>query len=147
MWGKEARVKRRDPKAPAAIVYVVDDELSIRRAVGRIFLLAGYAVETFASAADFLAYPRPALPACLVLDLWLPGMGGLELQARLTEAGDPLPVVVITGLVDEGLSRRALAGGALAVLEKPFEDEHLLAEIKRALCLGRGAGTPHAGSE
>jgi FixJ family two-component response regulator len=96
-------------------------------------LSAQYNTELFASAEEFLAYARPALPACLVLDLWLPGMGGIELQRQLTEAGETLPVVVITGLGDEQLRELALAGGALAVIDKPFEDEELLGEVRRAL--------------
>jgi FixJ family two-component response regulator len=134
--GKVASLKRRDRKSPAPVVYVVDDDPSIRRAVGRLMLSAHYDTELFASAEEFLAYARPARPACLVLDLWLPGMGGIELQRQLTEAGETLPVVVITGLGDEQLRQRALAGGALAVLDKPFEDEHLLGEVRRALTRG-----------
>ena len=140
-------MKRRGRKGSVPLIYVVDDDSSIRRAVGRVMLSANYDTMLFASAEEFLAYARPARPACLVLDLWLPGMGGIELQRQLTEAGETLPVVVITGLGDEQLHERALEGGALAVLDKPFEDEQLLGEVRRALALVMGSGPVSRGRD
>jgi FixJ family two-component response regulator len=125
--------KRRSGKARDPIVYVVDDDDSIRRAIGRLLQAAGYATALFASAREFLDYERPRCPACLILDIWLPGMGGLELQSRLAEAGERLPVVMITGHGDEVVRALALAGGARAVLDKPFGEEQLLEEIRLAL--------------
>jgi FixJ family two-component response regulator len=132
-------VKRGDLKVLAPLIYVVDDDPSIRRAVGRLMQAAGYATQLFATADEFVAFTRPACPACLVLDLWLPGMGGLELQHRLAEAGETLPIVVITGLADEAVRTLALKAGALAVLDKPFEDEQLLGQVRRALAQSAGA--------
>jgi FixJ family two-component response regulator len=133
--------RRRRTQVPRPIVFVIDDDPSIRRAIGRLLHSSGYAAELFASAEEFLAYERPPRPACLVLDLWLPGMRGLELQARLAESGDPLPVVVITGHADKTFGLMALASGARAVLDKPFDDEDLLAEVRSALSQGKDGET------
>ena len=119
-------------------VLVVDDDASVRKALRPLLRSAGYAVEVFASAADFLAHPVPPGTGCLALDIRMPGISGLDLQQQLATTQPDLPIVVITGHGDAELRQRALAGGAVAVLYKPFEDEVLLEAVARAI----GGGGP-----
>lgn len=119
------------------IVYVVDDDASMRRALARMFRAIGMPVETFESAEAFLAHPRPATPCCLVLDVWMPEVNGLALQARLSESGTDIPVVFITGQGDVLSSVRAMKEGAVDFIEKPFSDEDLLAAVRSALAKSR----------
>jgi FixJ family two-component response regulator len=114
-------------------VSVIDDDESVRRALGRLIRSFGWNVETFASAEEFLAPGEHRAPACLVLDLRMPGMSGLELQERLAAAGRHIPVVFITGHPDESARRAALAAGAVEFLRKPFDDRVLLDAVARAL--------------
>src|SRR6185369_11526316 len=108
------------------IVVVVDDDASVRRALSRLLRSAGCAVETFGTASEFLARPEAPVPSCLVLDVRLPGMSGLDLQARLATDHRELPIVFITGHGSSKLRQRALNAGAVAVLDKPFDDQNLL---------------------
>jgi FixJ family two-component response regulator len=124
------------------LVFVVDDDLSVRRALSRLLRAEGYDVCTFATAGEFLAYARPPRPACLVLDVRLPDMSGLELQRRLAVVAPGLPVVVISGHADAAMREEALAANGLALLAKPFGDEALLGAISDAL--GRQPGSPQA---
>jgi len=131
---------------PEAIVYVVDDDLSVRRALSRLLRSVGLAVETFSTAQAFLdSVPRDQ-PACLVLDVRLPGPSGLDLQSALREAGRPLPIIFITGHGSVSTSVRAMKGGAVDFLQKPFNDQDLLDCIQRALAtikqLEANGGTP-----
>jgi FixJ family two-component response regulator len=103
---------------------VIDDDLSFRTAIGRLLSLWGFRVQSFASAEAFLQQPTRA--HCLVLDLHLGGMSGLELQARLTDEGRQLPIVFVTATEDSIVRRLALAAGAAAYLQKPFDDRRLL---------------------
>src|SRR5437764_7007 len=114
-------------------VVVIDDEPSLRRAVGRLLRGAGYRVEELASAEEFLAYRRPDTPACLVLDLQMPGVGGLELQRRLGEADTAPPIVFLTGHGDIPSTVRAMKAGAVDFLTKPFEDEDLLHAVRQGM--------------
>jgi FixJ family two-component response regulator len=114
------------------LVAVVDDDASIRKALRRMLRASGYAVETFESAAEFLAQSS-LLPACLVLDVRMPETSGLDLQRQLAESHPALPVVMITGHGSEAVRDRAVAAGAVAVLDKPFHDRRLLDAIERAL--------------
>ena len=120
-----------------AIVYVVDDEESVCRALARLIRSVGLGVETFRSAKAFLEYNAPDRPACLVLDVRLSGPSGLDLQATLREAGRTLPIVFITGHGDVPTSVRAMKGGAVDFLQKPFNDQELLDCIQRALARSR----------
>ena len=120
-----------------AIVYVVDDDESVCRAIGRLLRAAGLAVETFRSAAAFLEYTPPEKAACLVLDIRLPGASGLDLQTTLSAAGRDLPIVFITGHADVPTSVKAMKGGALDFLQKPFKDQDLLDCVHRALARNR----------
>jgi len=116
-----------------ALVFVVDDDSSVRNALRRLIRAAGYEVETFATAADFLAREPSGGRGCLVLDIRMPGMSGLDLQRELTARASRLPVVFITAHADAAVRQQALAGGAVDVLYKPFDDELLLGAIERAL--------------
>ena len=123
----------------AEIVYVVDDDESVRRGLSRLLRSAGLSVETFPSAQAFLSRDLPDRPACLVLDVRMPGLSGLDLQAALKQAGRPMPIVFISGQSDVPVSVRAMKEGALDFLQKPFDDDQLLSAIAGALARGRTA--------
>jgi FixJ family two-component response regulator len=115
-----------------AIVFVVDDDISVRESLELLIKSAGWQPETFPSAQDFLARPRVSHPCCLVLDVTLPGLNGLELQQQLAERTD-MPIIFITGHGDVPMSVRAMKAGAIEFLTKPFNDEVLLKAIRGAL--------------
>src|SRR5438552_1326248 len=117
----------------APLVYVVDDDASVREALGSLIRSAGLEVETFASAQEFLACPRADVPSCLVLDVQLPGLSGLDLQQELTKADVQIPIIFITGHGDIPMSVRAIKAGALEFLTKPFDDEDLLNAIQQGI--------------
>jgi FixJ family two-component response regulator len=122
-------------KGGQPLVLVVDDDASIRRSLTRLFrTVMGLDVATFASGQEFLAYERPAVPTCLVLDVHLPDMTGLELLRLLARMGSPLPVVVITAASEERLPAGAFAAETI-VLRKPFDQDQLLAAVCRLLGL------------
>lgn len=116
-----------------AVVYIVDDDPSVRRSLERLAQSAGFATRGFASGAEFLAAKHGPGPACVVLDLRLPDMHGLEVQRRLARTDPGLMVVVVTGYGDDLTRREALAAGAVAFLPKPFDDQALLDAIRQAL--------------
>ena len=116
-----------------AIVFVVDDDVSMREALEGLVRSAGFKVETFASAEDFLARRRADVPSCLVLDVGLPDLNGLDLQKRIVETNREIPIVFITGRGDVPTSVRAMKAGAIEFLIKPFSDEDLLAAIRQAI--------------
>ena len=118
------------PDSP--IVFVVDDDSRVREALSYLISSAGLAVVTFGSAAEFLEYEKPDVSACLVLDLQMPGMDGLELQQQLAE-GDAPPIIFITGHGNIPASVRAMKAGAIEFLSKPFDDEELLRAIGAAI--------------
>jgi len=115
------------------IVMIVDDDESIRRAARRLIKSYGFPVETFASAEDFLSSGRLHETACLVLDVQMPGLNGLELQSRLMTDGHQVPIIFITAFNDENARAQALKAGALGYLVKPFEEAGLLTAINVAL--------------
>jgi FixJ family two-component response regulator len=119
------------------IVYVVDDDPSFRKAVSRLLRTAGLEVETLASAQEFLDHPKVDRPSCLVLDVRMPGPSGIDLQAALREARRDLPIVFMTGHGDVSTSVRAMKGGAVDFLEKPFRAAELLACVQRGLTRSR----------
>jgi FixJ family two-component response regulator len=125
------------PPSDTAVVYVVDDDNSVCRALTRLLRSVGLAVETFRSAKTFFDYPAPDRPSCLVLDMWLPGPSGLELQANLSQAGRDIPIVFITGHGDVPTSVKAMKGGAIDFLQKPFNDREFLECVDRALARSR----------
>ena len=121
----------------AATVFVVDDDESVLRSVVRLLETAGLRVEGFGSAESFLEREAPTGPACLVLDVRMSGLTGLELQRRLTAAGRAAAIVFITGHGDVPMSVEAMKAGAVDFLLKPFDDEALLAAIDRAITRDR----------
>jgi FixJ family two-component response regulator len=122
-----------------AIVFVVDDDSSIREAIKSLVTLSGLRVETFGTAQEFLQSKRPDLPGCVVLDVELPGLSGLDLQRELAAHGIKLPIIFITGYGDIPMSVRAMKAGALEFLTKPFRDQDLLDAIQQALERDRAA--------
>ena len=128
---------------PEAPVYIVDDDASVREAVGRLVRSAGWKVETFASAQEFLASPWADVPSCLILDVRLPGLSGLDLQQRLAKSGARTSIIFLTGHGDIPTSVRAIKAGALEFLTKPYADEDLIAAIEQGLATRR---TPAGGS-
>lgn len=127
-----------------AVVYVVDDDESVCRALARLCRSVGLTAETFHSAQAFLAHPASDRPACLILDIRLPGPSGLDLQEELRRDGRDLPIVFITGHGDVTTSVRAMKGGAVDFLQKPFNDQELLDCIQRALAWSRQQRTEQA---
>lgn len=123
----------------AAVVYVVDDDAGVRDATRSLVASVGLEVQTFKSASDFLAAQRPESPACLVLDVRLPGLSGLDLQRELVQSGRPIPIVFITGHGDIPMSVQAMKGGAVEFLTKPFRDQHLLDAIQQAIAGDRAS--------
>jgi FixJ family two-component response regulator len=115
------------------IVFVVDDDPSIREALQGLIRSVGLRVQTFGSAQEFLGSHRPDAPACLVLDVRLPGLSGLDLQRDLAEAGIQLPIIFITGHGDIPMSVRAMKAGAVEFLTKPFHPQVLLDAIQQAV--------------
>jgi DNA-binding NtrC family response regulator len=125
----------------SAVVYVVDDDESVRRALGALVRSAGLRVETFPSAQEFLAFPRPDVPSCLVLDVQLPGLSGIDLQEELAKADVHIPIIFLTGHGDIPMTVRAMKAGALEFLTKPFDDQDLLQAIQQGL--GRDSRARH----
>ena len=117
----------------AAPVYIIDDDASVRDAVGRLVRSAGWRAETFASAQEFLASPWADVPSCLILDVQLPGLSGLDLQQRLAKAGAHTSIIFLTGHGDIPTSVRAIKAGALEFLTKPYADGDLIAAIEQGL--------------
>jgi FixJ family two-component response regulator len=119
--------------AVAPLVFVVDDDPSARKSLTRLLASAGYAVEAFASAREFLARERHAGPCCLVLDVRMPGLTGLDLQDALAAAGRRMSIVFVTGHVDVRMSVKAMKGGAVDLLTKPVDAKDLLKAIRRCV--------------
>ena len=117
----------------SSVVFVVDDDSSVRRALARLLRCEGYAVETFASAAELLARNLGEQPSCLVLDLRMPGIDGLELQARLRAKGREPAIVFLSGQGDVSAATDAMKAGAVDFLEKPVQSDRMLAAVRRAL--------------
>jgi FixJ family two-component response regulator len=124
---------------PKAMVFVVDDDVSVREGLGSLIRSARLNVQTFASAQEFLARPRADVPSCLVLDVRLPGLSGLDLQKRMAEVNIEIPIVFITGHGDVPTSVRAMKAGAVEFLTKPFDDRDLLDAIQQAIKRDRAA--------
>lgn len=119
-------------------VFLVEDDTSVREAVSNLLESAGLKVECFDSAESFLAGWNAARAGCVVLDVRLPGMSGMELQSKLADAKPAIPVIVMTGHGDIPMVRKALKAGAIEFLTKPFQDKELLGAIEQALAEDRG---------
>jgi FixJ family two-component response regulator len=116
-----------------ATVFLVDDEAELRKALTRLLQAEGYGVVAFGSAEEFLKAKPPTAGGCLILDMAMPGMGGLDLQQRLIEAGNAVPIIFLTGRSDIPMSVRALKAGAVDFLTKPVEAAKLLPAVRAAL--------------
>ena len=114
-------------------VFVVDDDEAVRDAIGLLLTSAGFAVETHGSSEAFLAAYGTARPGCFVLDVRMPGMSGLDLQARLASDGNRIPIVIISGHGDIPMAVAAVKAGALDFIEKPFDESRLLNAVRRAI--------------
>lgn len=115
------------------IVFVVDDDISVRESLELLIKFAGWQPETFQSAEEFLAHPRTATPSCLVLDVSLPDLNGLELQKLIASDRTDMPIIFITGHGDVPMTVQAMKAGAVEFLTKPFDDEVLLSAIRHAI--------------
>jgi FixJ family two-component response regulator len=115
-----------------AVIAIVDDDPSAREGLSSLIRSAGWRVETFASAQEFLARPRAEAPRCLILDLQLPGLSGLDLQKQMAEAEVDIPIVFLTGHGNIPASVQAMKAGAVEFLTKPFDEEELLRAIREA---------------
>jgi FixJ family two-component response regulator len=118
---------------PTPIVFVVDDDISVRESLELLIQYAGWQAETFASAQEFLSRPRSLVPSCLVLDVSLPGIDGLELQNRVAAERPDMPIIFITGHGDVPTSVQAMKAGAVEFLTKPMRDDVLLGAIGKAI--------------
>lgn len=124
-------------RIPSEVVFVVDDDASMRDAISRLLNAVGLTVQTFASARAFLDRRLPDVPGCLVLDVRLPGLSGLDLQREMVERGIHIPVVFITGHGDIRMSVQAMKAGAVEFLTKPFRDQDLLDAVSSGIQLDR----------
>jgi len=115
------------------VIFVIDDDKSVRDSLRRLFTSVGLTVQVFPSAQAFLSSPRPNSPGCLVLDVRLPGLSGLDLQRELARTDAPLPIVFLTGHGDIPMSVRAMKAGAIEFLTKPFREQDLLDAIRQAI--------------
>ena len=118
---------------PKASVYVIDDDMSVRAAVKRLIESTGLHVHTFATATEFLRSQRPDVPGCLILDVCLPGLSGLDLQQELSAGGLHLPVIFLTGHGDIPMTVQAMKAGAVEFLTKPFRNQDLLQAVAQAV--------------
>src|ERR1700746_203023 len=115
------------------IVFVVDDDVSVRESLELLIRCEGWEPQTFASATEFLAHPRALVPSCLVLDISLPGLNGLDLQKQIAAERPDIPIIFITGYGDFPKTVQAMKAGAVEFLTKPFSDEVLLSAIRQAV--------------
>ncbi len=128
-----AKAVNHDVATGRPVIGIVDDDSSVRTAVGRLVRSQGFAAEVFPSGEELLRCDHLTGFSCLIVDVAMPGLSGLELQDRLSADGCPLPIIFITALDDAHVQTRALAAGASGFLSKPFDDEELLAAIRTAL--------------
>ncbi len=125
-----------------SLIAIVDDDESLREATKGLMRSMGYAAETFASAPDFLSSPQLGLIACLIADVCMPEMSGLELHDHLVGLGESIPTILITAHPDDSARRRALNNGVIGYLSKPFKEDDLLDCIQSALTAGRPRQAP-----
>lgn len=120
-----------------SLVYVVDDDASVRTALSRLLRSIGVEVQAFPSATEFLEFVRPERPSCVVLDVRMPRLSGLELQQALAARGPSLPIIFVSGHADVPMSVRAMKAGAVDFLPKPFHDQDLIDAVQKALVTDR----------
>ena len=131
-------------RQPDAVIAIVDDDPSAREGLESLVRAAGWRAQTFASAQEFLAHPRAEAPSCLILDLQLPGLSGLDLQKRMAEAELEIPIVFLTGHGNIPASVQAMKAGAVEFLTKPFDEQDLLRAIHEAIARDRRNRQQHA---
>ncbi len=131
MSSTSSHTKSAAPAAPT--VLVVDDDASIREALGDLFNSIGLRTQLFGTAAELLKYEFPDAPSCLVLDIRLPGLSGLDIQSQLAQANIHIPVIIMTGHGDIPMTVRAMKAGAIDFLTKPFRDQEMLDAVTRAI--------------
>jgi FixJ family two-component response regulator len=134
----------REPNDPDAAIAIIDDDPSAREGLEALIRSAGWKVEAFASAQEFLGRLGAKAPRCLILDLQLPGLGGLDLQKRMVELGLEIPIVFLTGHGDIPASVQAMKAGAVEFLTKPFDEDTLLQAIEEAVARDRRIREQHA---
>jgi len=132
---------------PDPTIFVVDDDALVRRSMERVIRIGGFKVQTFESAQDFLGYHRSEGPACLVLDVQLPGLSGLDLQRELSQSGNQIPIIFLTGHGDIPMSVRAMKAGAVEFLTKPVKQRTLLEAIQAAIERNRATCQTRAATE
>src|SRR6202140_4216142 len=130
-FGHKLRLSRMSHAVP--IVFVVDDDVSVRESLELLIRCEGWEPQTFASAQEFLARPQALVPSCLVLDISLPGLNGLELQKQVAVERPDMPIIFITGYGDVPMTVQAMKAGAVEFLTKPFSDDVLLSAIRNAI--------------
>jgi FixJ family two-component response regulator len=130
-FGHKLRLSRMSHTVP--IVFVVDDDVSVRESLELLIRCEGWEPQTFASAPEFLAHPRTLVPSCLVLDISLPGLNGLDLQKQVAVERSEMPIIFITGYGDVPKTVQAMKAGAVEFLTKPFSDDVLLSAIRQAV--------------
>jgi FixJ family two-component response regulator len=128
------------PKA-RKLISIIDDDHAMREAIDGLVKSVGYVAASVASAEEFLGSRHVRRTSCLIADIRMPGMSGLELHQRLSASGKPIPTILITAYPDEGARKRALAAGVVGYLSKPFEEVDLLACIRSALAHASGDGS------
>ena len=128
-----ARAARLTPSSDEPVVYIVDDDEAVREATRDLLSSVGLRVECFATAQEFLRSPRPDAPACLVLDVRMPGSSGLDLQRELAQTGMSIPIIFVTGHGDVPMTVRAMKAGAIEFFTKPFRDQEFLDAIQQAI--------------
>jgi FixJ family two-component response regulator len=133
-----------EPRQSNAVIAIVDDDASVRKGLERLIRSLGWQAETFASAQEFLDRPRTEAPSCLVLDLQLPGLSGLDLQKRMSEAGLETPIVFLTGHGNIPASVKAMKAGAIEFLTKPVDEQELSKAIQEAIERDRRTRQQHA---
>jgi len=138
-YGTEPESKMSSVTHGPPIVFVVDDDVSVRESLELLIQFEGFRAETFASASEFLSCPRRPVPSCLVLDVSMPELNGLELQKRIATDRTDMPIIFITGHGDIPMTVEAMKGGAVEFLTKPFTEEALLGAIRQAIEKSREA--------
>ena len=131
-------------KEAESIVFIIDDDPLYRASTERLLRSVGFTVQSFQSARDFVGSRRPNVPSCLILDVRLPGLSGLDLQRELAEAGVHIPIIFVTGHGDIPMSVQAMKAGAVEFLTKPFRDQALLDAIRQAIGRDQIARRQHA---
>jgi len=131
--GRRARIKPVVVPPASPVVFIVDDDISVRESLDALIRLEGWEPETYSSATEFLERPAVSVPSCLILDLNLPDLSGLDVQRRIASARSDMPVIFITGYGDIPRTVQAMKAGAVEFLTKPFGDEALLEAVRHAL--------------